>query len=195
MIRQKIWKDVKNYEGLYQISNLGEVKSLSKKVGKGKGYIKPEKILKQTISKDGYFKVTLCKDGKTKYFRVHRLVAQAFIPNLEDKPVVNHIDENKLNNYVDNLEWVTEEENKLYSYNIHKEEFDDISRKNVKKAINKVTQNILAYKNGEFIGEYKGKESCAKEIGISPKTIYNRLNGRYTSRSGYTFELKKEVVA
>ena len=112
------WRDIKDYEGLYQISNLGRVKSL---VGwNGKKYISRERILEPTKRNDDratYQRaiVSLTKDGEKKDYRVHRLVAQAFIPNPENKPQVNHIDGNPLNNNVKNLEWVTDRENKLHA--------------------------------------------------------------------------------
>lgn len=96
------WRDIKGYEGLYQISNCGRVKSLK--------YCK-EKILKSIKSSNGYLQVNLYKDGKRKYFLVHRLVATAFIYNIENYSQINHKDEIKSNNYVSNLEWCD------YSYN------------------------------------------------------------------------------
>lgn len=109
---QEIWKDVRGYEGLYQVSNLGRVKSLERQV-KLRQYTKnlPEKNMKLTLNKRGYLYVHLCKNGKYQGYRVHRLVAMAFIPNPHNKPQVNHIDRNVLNNSVDNLEWCTNAEN------------------------------------------------------------------------------------
>lgn len=106
-MNKEVWKDVKDYEGLYQISNFGRVKSL---LGwDGKRYIKRERILspsKQSLNPDyGRAVVNLCKDGKRKTFKVHRLVATAFLPNPEGLNIINHIDGNPLNNKVDNLEW------------------------------------------------------------------------------------------
>lgn len=89
------WKTISGYEN-YEVSNYGRVKSL-----KGK----EERILKQGTNKYGYQQICLCKDGKPKSFKVHRLVASAFIDNPNNYEQVNHIDENKCNNHVDNLEW------------------------------------------------------------------------------------------
>lgn len=95
---KEIWKEIKDYEGLYWVSNQGRVKN------------RHNRILKPEI-RTGYHSVGLCKNSKCKHYRIHRLVAQAFIPNPENKPIINHIDENKLNNTPSNLEWCTNQEN------------------------------------------------------------------------------------
>lgn len=105
---KEIWKDIEGYEGLYQVSNLGRVKSLSKKRGFGE---QKEKVLKPWITNLGYCTVTLYKNSLSQIKRVHRLVAEAYIPNPENKETVNHIDGNKQNNTVENLEWNTQSEN------------------------------------------------------------------------------------
>lgn len=112
------WKDIKGYEGLYQISNLKRVKSLPRmRVSKGGCLCPvPEKILSlNKIDKDGYIDVTLSKDGKLRTYRLSRLMAQAFIPNPKHLPCVNHKDENKQNNSISNLEWCTTKYNIRYS--------------------------------------------------------------------------------
>lgn len=109
---EEVWKDILGYEGLYQISNLGRVKSLPRK--NNKRIINKEIIKVFTKLPNGYLKAGLSKNGKTKYYFVHRLVAEVFIPNLENKPCVNHKDCNKKNNCVNNLEWVTHKENNTY---------------------------------------------------------------------------------
>ena len=104
-MEEEVWKPIKDYEGLYEISNLGRVKSLNyKKTGK-------EKILKNVENNYGYLMVGLTKNGKQKLFLVHRLVAEAFIPNPENKPCIDHINTIRTKNYVWNLRWVTHEEN------------------------------------------------------------------------------------
>lgn len=93
------WLPIKGYENLYEVSNYGEVRSIKNNI-----------ILAANVKRNGYRRVSLCKDGKVKEMNVHRLVAMAFIPNFENKPTVNHKDFNRINNHVDNLEWATMEE-------------------------------------------------------------------------------------
>lgn len=110
----EIWKDIVGYEGLYQVSNLGNVKRLKGYKGRGKGYIVEEHFIQPSINSRGYQNVVLCKNGKTKTFSMHRLVAIAFLDNSNNLPQVNHKDENKLNNCVDNLEWCNSKYNNNY---------------------------------------------------------------------------------
>ena len=110
---QEIWKDVKDYEGLYQVSNLGNVKRLNGK------WVKKERYVNQIITSSyKYYSVCLSNHQETRRFFVHRLVAQAFVENYENKPIINHIDGNKLNNRSDNLEWCTQKENVKKSYEL-----------------------------------------------------------------------------
>lgn len=104
---EEIWKDIKGYEGLYQVSNLGRVKTLKLKFGKQRA----DTIMNPSVSVWGYGRVCLIKNKKGKNYYVHRLVAETFIPNPENLPFVNHIDSDKQNNTVTNLEWVTPKEN------------------------------------------------------------------------------------
>ena len=106
----EIWKDIKGYEGLYQISNVGRVKSLPRN-----GTISTEKILKPHITKNHWY-ITLCKNSKCVNRYIHRLVAEAFIPNPLHLPEVNHIDQNPANNVSANLEWCTSKYNMTYSF-------------------------------------------------------------------------------
>lgn len=111
------WRDIPGYEGKYQVSNLGQVKSCTRTRNGKKGTIAivKERVLKLKTDKDGYKEVALSLDGKLKYYRVHRLVAMAFIPNPLNLPLINHKDENPANNNVDNLEWCDSSYNSRYS--------------------------------------------------------------------------------
>lgn len=104
----EIWKDIEGYEGLYQVSNEGNVKSL------GNDKTRKEKLLKPNVNNRGYMVVGLCRIGKMKTHQVHRLVANAFLPNPDNLPQVNHKDEDKTNNCVENIEYCTAEYNNNY---------------------------------------------------------------------------------
>ena len=117
-LKDEVWVDIIDFEGLYQISNLGRIKRLAR-IDK-RGCKQEEKILKQSLRKNGYLEIKLCKDGKHFNFRVHRLVALMFIENSEDKAEVNHLNCNRSDNRVVNLQWVTRKENNSY----------DMTRKN-----------------------------------------------------------------
>ena len=112
----ELWKDIEGFEGLYQVSTWGNVRSLDRWVADKNGikHFYKGKILKPTHNKQGYFIASLYKNGEQFYFQVHRLVAITFIPNPKNKPQVNHKDEVKSNNYRTNLEWMTSKENHNY---------------------------------------------------------------------------------
>lgn len=108
MAEQEIWKDVKGYEGIYQVSNLGRIKSLRRKCKHSNGRVfrtVPEKIMTPIVQKNGYVYIGLCKNGVVKRCRLHRVVAIAFLENPDNLPEVNHKDENKQNNAATNLKW------------------------------------------------------------------------------------------
>ena len=152
----EIWKDIKGYEGKYQISNYGNVKSLNyHRTGN-------EKLMKPTLQNNGYFWVMLCKPNKR--FLIHRLVADAFIQNPDNLPCVNHKDENKHNNHVDNLEWCTQ----LYNINY------GTCRERIKKSLlnhpdtsRKVYQYTI---DGKFVKEWESAMECERN-GFKHTTI------------------------
>ena len=106
---EEVWRDVKGYEGLYQVSNMGRVKSLGRKDRFGR--VIKERILEPAVTHNGYLRVGLHVDGKRKMLRVHRLVCEAFHENPDNKSEVNHVNENKTDNRACNLEWSTRTEN------------------------------------------------------------------------------------
>ena len=166
---KEIWKDKKDYEGLYQVSNLSRVKSI--KFGK-------ERILKPVTNSSGYLFVKLCKDGKVKAFTVHRLVAEAFIPNPDNLPCVNHKDECKSNNVVNNLEWCS------YSYNIN---FGTRNKRMIKKRCKPVLQYTL---DGEFVREWESAKQAEKEGGFSNSHIISVCKGKRPHHKGYIWRYK-----
>jgi len=109
------WVEISGYDGFYQVSSLGRVRSMGGWCGSAK---KKERFLKLHLTKDGYVRVRLIHNGKDKTVRVHRLVAEAFIPNPDGKDTVNHKDGNKENNRVDNLEWAWRTEQMLHAYKL-----------------------------------------------------------------------------
>ena len=147
----EIWKDIDGYEGLYQVSNLGQVKSIRDKYGNYR-----EKILKQGKRKDGYLYVNLYKEGKRKYNLVHRLVANAFIPNPNGYTCVNHKDENPLNNCVSNLEWCT------HKYNIN---YGSRTTKAAEKLTNRqdLSKQVYQYdKQGTLVAIWDSTMECKR---------------------------------
>jgi hypothetical protein len=116
---KEVWKEINGYEGIYLISNLGNVKSLERFVSNHSGFNKKlkEKYRKPSISKTGYYVLDLQKESKRKTFKLHRLIAIAFIENTFNKPCINHKNGNKLDNRIENLEWCTISENNIHAIN------------------------------------------------------------------------------
>ena len=177
---QEQWKPIKGYEGLYEVSNLGRVKRLEGKCKTKGGNLRtvPEKILKFNSDKQGYKIVDLCKDGTEKYFKVHRLVAFAFIPNPENKPYINHIDCNPSNNCVTNLEWCTPKENIQYAQQLGR-----LNGHGVKN--NKNSRPVIAIKDGVET-YYASQAEVKRQLGIS--NCYMVCQGKYKQIKGYTFK-------
>lgn len=148
---EEVWKDIEGYEGLYQVSNKGNVKSLKNNKGKYK-----EKLLKQSKESNGYLKVTLRKKYKKKTYLVHRLVAKAFIENPNKLPCVNHKDECKTNNVVSNLEWCTYKYNSNYGTHIKRVSESQINDPNKSKQVYQYT------KDGELISVWKSTSECGR---------------------------------
>ena len=179
IMKKEYWKPVIGYEGLYEVSNWGRVKSLERY--NLSNCLRKGRILKQKQCKDGYKSVTLYKDGKRKIIFVHRLVAQAFIPNPNNYPYVNHKDENKQNNIVTNLEWCDAKYNTNFG--------TCIERRSKKKS-----KPVLQYDlEGNFIKEWKSTRECGRN-GFNQSVICKccRKLEHYKSAYGYIWEYKNE---
>ena len=175
-MNKEIWKDIKGYEGLYQVSNLGNVRSLNHYASNGiKNILYKGRILKQTKhKKTGYLLTTLCKNNKHKTVLSHKLVAEAFIPNIYNLPCINHKDENKHNNRVDNLEWCTHKYNNNYG-------------NNTKKLCKSVLQYDL---QGNFIKAYYGANEASRQTGISTSNICKCCRKERKKTKGFVFKYK-----
>lgn len=187
----EIWKDVTGYEGLYQVSNTGHVKSLKRTIirNNGRTLAVKEKILGVFPDGRGYSIVFLSKNGETKHFFMHRLVAEKFIPNTENKPQVNHIDGNKTNNCVENLEWVTGSENMYHSYKIglHKRLSPPKGKDSpYAKAI------IQLDRDGKEINRFSSIKDAERETKISNGSISSSARGYQKTAGGYMWRYADE---
>jgi hypothetical protein len=180
----EIWKDIKGYEGMYQISNIGRVKSL-KRITRFKNRdsvrIEEEKILKLAKHHKGYLKAQLRKNDKLKRYFIHRLVAEAFIPNPHNKETVNHKDGDKSNNTVENLEWMTNQENMKHAY-------DTGIRNNDKVSVAKYKPVAQFTKDGTLISTFVSVKEAVEKTGIGQSNISACCLGRYKTTHGYVFK-------
>ncbi len=169
----EVWKDIVGYEGKYQVSNMGRVKSLVDNNGKPR-----EKILKQKINNYGYHRIGLYKDRKQKWYQVHRLVALAFVDGYEEGLVVNHIDECKDNNVWTNLEWVTTTYNNTYN-DRHK------------RASEKLKGRPKTEEHKKKLSESKGKKVICVETGEVFESLTKAEKFAKASRSAIAQAIKR----
>lgn len=179
---EEVWKSVKGYEGLYKVSSSGQIRSLDRYVeeasNKNKVQFKKGVVLKQKYNKvTGYYTVTLWNNNKQKGFNVHRLVAEHFLPNNNENNTVNHIDGNRLNNKVENLEWVSYSQNLSHSYGTLRRK---VNRRSVYK------QKLYYTKDGvTYYAE--SVEEASRQTNVSPTQIRRLIANGKTSRSGFSF--------
>lgn len=186
------WKDIKGYEGLYQVSSLGQIRSLDILINiedskKDRAYKsrKKGKILKPFLSNNGYLRVCLCKDRKQTTKAVHRLVAETFLSNPRELPQVNHVDGNKSNNCVANLEWCTAQENIKHSWDNGLSKVTKEMREHCKKYNKKVNQYD---KRGDFLKEWESATEAGRNLNIFQQSIVACLKGRTKTAGGYIWK-------
>lgn len=165
---EEIWKNVVGYEGVYQVSNLGNLKRLFKN---------KERMLSGREDKDGYIEVILSRKQSKKFCRLHRLVAEAFIPNIDNKPQVNHKDRNKKNNKVENLEWVTCSENTIHTF--------ETGRQVRVKSIEQYSKDM------KYIKEWESIKQASITLGISNNNISSCCSGKLGTAGGYIWKYKE----
>lgn len=178
------WKDIHGCEGLYQVSNYGRVKNLSRIVDGKLNSIRriPEKILSPRYDSRHCYRVVLHKDGIRSEVKIHRLVAQAFIPNTENKPFINHIDGNPLNNHVDNLEWCTPSENTLHAIRLGLQKVrTGVSHPGIRPVI----QYSL---EGNEVKRFDFIRQAANETSISEYAIAQCLRGNNKTSGGFIWK-------
>ena len=179
----EVWKDIKGYEGLYQVSNLGRVKSFDRTIIDkiGRKYNKKGRILKPMPNHKGYLRVPLCDDcGKRKNFFVHRLVCEAFHENPEEKPCVNHIDENKTNNVASNLEWCTYKENN--NHGTRNERAGKASGKTRSQPVGQYTRE------GKLIKVWQSSMEVQRQLGFNQGNISQVARGERKTANGYIWK-------
>lgn len=205
-IKGEIWKDIPNYEGIYKISNFGRIKSLSRlirKSNKNGNIISKNIILKPRIDKDGYLVSSLNKNGKYSTIKVHRIVAQSFIPNPDNKPNVNHKNGIKTDNRVSELEWNTISENQKHRYNSLKQNGVNKGRLGIK---NKLSKKVIQYTlDLKYIRKWDCISDIERELGFRASGIVQTCKKKQSHCGGFIWmydentkekelELKKNIT-
>lgn len=183
---KEIWKDIEGYEGLYQVSNMGRVKSLERKVPhwSGERTVK-ERILKLGMDRGGYLQVNLYACGKLKTHKVHLLVCEAFHDNLENKKDVNHINENKTDNRVCNLEWLTRKEN--INFGTRSARAGKAIAKTLSKPVGQYTLH------GELIKVWQSTNEVERKTGFHRSSISRVANGNRKQAYNFIWKYVEEV--
>jgi len=170
---KEVWKDVKGYEGLYQVSNLGRVRSLDRVSTQGERL--KGKVLTGGLNRDGYLAVVLCRSGGQKNYFIHRLVAQAFLENPDNLPEVNHKNEDKTDNTVANLEWCS------HRYNMNYGTHNERAAKGHEKPVYVITASGHRY-------YFSSIKKAAALLRLHRSAVSDCLNGRHKHHHGFSFE-------
>lgn len=169
--KKRQWKRIEGFED-YKVSDDGYVYSE-----------KTNRVLNLINNSSGYFHICLTNKGEMQYKLLHRLIAQAFIPNPEEKPSVNHIDGNKKNNSIENLEWVTNQENIRHAFDIGLMKGNPSSRRKKIVQIDKNTNKVIS--------EFDSQFEASKELNIHVSSLSQCLNGKYKTAGGYIWKYKE----
>lgn len=173
----EIFKPIIGYEGYYEASNFGRIKSIERIAFNGmSNHILKSRILKHGIKENGYLHVCLCKNGKAKHYHVHRLVASAFIPNPEGKPQVNHINGKPSDNRVANLEWVTMKENHRHAYDVLGRPGANTGRFGALNGKSKEVQMISI--DGDVIRTFESVMEASRELRVCEASIRSVIYGK-----------------
>ena len=177
----EVWKDIKGYECLYQVSNCGNVRSLDRYVEhySGSKRLMKGRILKPVINPYGYFQLVLSKDGKLRSVRVNRIVAMAFIPNPKNKRTVNHINGVKTNNSVNNLNWMTYKEQLNHAFDTGLKNCDYLKKK------------VKIFKDDKVL-LFDSLIEASKHIGCHKSSVSKAIRGKTKSAYGWKVEYQKE---
>ena len=183
-MNKEIWKPVPEYEGLYEVSNVGNIRSLAFLCSRTKKVTarRLPRHLAQETSYDGYKRVVLSNCGKHRHFNVHRLVAMAFIPNPKGLPQVNHIDENPANNNAENLEWCTGKEN--CNHGLHRQRIVERQTNNVYRS-KPVCQYTI---DGKYINYYPSTKEAERQTGVASEQISRVCKGRNKHAGGFVWK-------
>lgn len=197
------WKDIKDYEGFYQVSNLGNVKSLKRNTAH-------ERILKPKVDKGGYLCVNLTKNGIVKTYKIHRLVGLTFIPNPKNKYSINHINGNKTDNRVENLEWATYKEQVVHAVKMGLWKWSDERKNGLRDTLKKRGKLVTKHKNvhgkghefgcvqviqkdddGNIVKIWDSMSDASRDIGVPVSHIVRVCKGVRKHARGFVWEYCK----
>lgn len=187
MNEEEVWKDILGYEGLYQVSNMGRVRSLDREVADGSGVrIANGKVLKSEMLQNDYLRVGLHKDGKRKWFLVHRLVYAAFNGEIPDGLQVNHIDEDKTNNRLENLNLMTPKQNTNFGTRNQRVAKANINHPSMSKPV------VAFNEDNEIVFEFASTKEAARN-GFNSGDLASCCRGERRAHRGYRWRYKEET--
>lgn len=200
-VREEIWKDVKGYEGLYQVSNLGRLRSLDryvrhKKIGSTR--LLKGKIMSPTISKStGYLVTILYRKGKGSQVTVHRLVAETFLPNPTEKPEVNHINGIRDDDRAENLEWVNRSENQLHAYRVLNRKCKVPKKEQRQQYLDESSKKVIQYEIQIIVKEkarYNSIREAERQTGIVHTSISKCCRHKQEKAGGYIWRYGNDKI-